>query len=383
LLALPLRENNQSFGALFIYLKKKGHLDSRTLGLIRELCDPISKGVAHLWAYEKIESRLEETHHHKLRLEGENRYLQEQIRAAQGFAEIIGSGSAIQRVFQLISIVGPSDNAVLILGETGTGKELVAKAIHNASSRKDKFMINVNCAALEAGALETELFGEEKGTPAGAIKTRIGKFELANDSTLFLDEIGEMPLELQGRLLQAIQDHRSVRIIATSRRHLRKEVEEGRFRSDLFYRLNVFPIQIPPLRDRKEDVPVLAAHFIGQQAQRSGKKIANISHRALESLMRYDWPGNVRELEHLLERSILTAAGPTIKDIALPFETPAERPDTPLNSSIKTLDEMERDHILAVLKRCNHKVGGPDGAARMLRLPATTLHSKLKKMGIK
>jgi transcriptional regulator with GAF, ATPase, and Fis domain len=215
------------------------------------------------------------------------------------------------------------------------------------------------------------------------MKTRIGKFELANDSTLFLDEIGEMPLELQGRLLQAIQDHRSVRIIATSRRHLRKEVEEGRFRSDLFYRLNVFPIQIPPLRDRKEDVPVLAAHFIEQQAQRSGRKIANISHRALESLMRYDWPGNVRELEHLLERSILTAAGPTIKDIALPFETPAERPDTPLNSSIKTLDEMERDHILAVLKRCNHKVGGPDGAARMLRLPATTLHSKLKKMGIK
>lgn len=383
MLAIPLRENNQCFGGIFVYFKKKDLLTRRAFSLLQGLCDQISIGVANLWAYEKIESQLEDIRHYKFRLEEENLYLQEQIRTAHGFTEIIGSGSAMQKVFQLISIVSPSDNIVLILGETGTGKELVAKAIHNASSRKDKFMMEVNCAALPANLMESELFGHEKDSPAGAMEKRIGKFELAGDSTLFLDEIGEMPLELQARLLQAIQEKKNVRIIAATNRNLRKEVEAGRFRSDLFYRLNVFPIHMPPLRERKEDLPLLASHFIDQHTRRSGKKVTNISHRALETLMRYDWPGNVRELEHLIERSILMATGPTIKEVPLPVDLDIALSHTTSGSSLKTLDELEKDHILAVLKKCNHKIGGPGGAAELLRLPPTTLHSKLKKLGIK
>jgi formate hydrogenlyase transcriptional activator len=395
LLALPLRENNEGFGAVFLYIKEKGQLTHRSLSLLQGLTAQIAIGFSNLRALEKIESQLEEIHHYKIRLEEENLYLQEQIKTAHGFPEIVGAGSAMQQVFQLVSIVSPSDSTVLILGETGTGKELVARAIHNASPRKDKFMIKVNCAALPANLVESELFGHEKGSFTGAVERRIGKFELANDSSLFLDEIGDMPLELQVKLLRAIQEREieriggrgvikiNVRLIAATNRNLRKEVEAGRFRSDLFYRLNVFPVHLPPLRQRKEDLPMLASHFISMQAQRSGKKIANISQRALESLMRYDWPGNVRELEHLIERSVLMTPGPTIKEIPLPTDPDTDLPEMTTGSSLKTLDELERDHILTVLKKCNHKVGGPGGAAELLRLPATTLHSRIKKLGIK
>lgn len=395
MLVLPLRENNKGSGGIFIYMKKKNTLDPRKLNLLNGLCAQISIGVTNLWAYEKIESQLEEIHHYKARLEEENLYLQEQIKSVHGFTEIIGAGAAMQKVMQLVSIVSPSDSTVLILGETGTGKELVAKAIHNASPRKDKFMIKVNCAALPANLVESELFGHEKGSFTGAVERRIGKFELANDSTLFLDEIGEMPLELQVKLLRAIQEREiervggkgpirtNVRIIAATNRNLRKEVEAGRFRSDLFYRLNVFPIHLPPLRDRKEDLPMLASHFINLQSQRSGKKIANIAQRALESLMRYDWPGNIRELEHLIERSVLMTTGPTIKEIPLSIDPETGVSGIPRDPAFRTLDELEKDHILAALKKCNHKVGGPGGAAELLRLPATTLHSRIKKLGIK
>lgn len=395
ILAIPLQENNTSLGGIFIYLKEKGRLTQRNLSLLQDLCSPIAIGMANLWTYEKIESQLEEIHHYTSKLEEENLYLQEQINTMHGFKEIIGPGSAMQKVFELVSIVSPSDTTVLILGETGTGKELVAKAIHNASPGKDKVMIKVNCAAMPASLLESELFGHEKGSFTGAVERHIGKLGLAGDSTLFLDEIGEMPLELQVRLLRAIQERESehaggknvirnnVRIIAATNRNLRKEVEAGRFHSDLFHRLNVFPIHLPPLRDRKEDLPTLASHFISVQSQRSGKKITNISQRALESLMRYDWPGNVRELEHLIERSVLMTTGPTIKEISLPTDPDTVLADVTLDTSIKTLDELEKDHILAILKKCNHKVGGPGGAAELLHLPATTLHSRIKKLGIK
>ena len=395
MLVLPLRENNKGFGGIFIYIKEKNTLSARTLGLLDGLCAQISIGVTNLWAYEKIESQLQEIHHYKSRLEEENLYLQEQIKTVHGFTEMIGTGAGMQKVTQLVSIVSPSDSTVLILGETGTGKELVAKAIHHASSRRDKFMIKVNCAALPANLVESELFGHEKGSFTGAVERRIGKFELANDSTLFLDEIGEMPLELQVKLLRAIQEKEieriggksvirtNVRIIAATNRNLRKEVEAGRFRSDLFYRLNVFPIHLPPLRERKEDQPMLASHFINLQSQRSGKRITNISQRALESLMRYDWPGNIRELEHLIERSVLMTTGPTIKEIPLPVDTDNGIAELSPDAAFRTLDELEKDHILAALKKCNHKVGGPGGAAELLRLPSTTLHSRIKKLGIK
>jgi transcriptional regulator with GAF, ATPase, and Fis domain len=395
MLAIPLRENNQGFGGIFIYVKEKGLLTHRVLHLLQELCIQISTGMANSRAYEKMERQLEEIHHHKFRLEEENLYLQEQVRTAHGFTEMIGAGGAMQKVFQLVSIVAPSDSTVLILGEKGTGKELVARAIHDASSRKDKFMIKVNCAALPANLIESELFGHEGGSFAGAGEMRIGKFEMANDSTLFLDEIGELSLELQARLLKAIQEKEiertggkdviraNVRIIASTNRNLRKEVEAGRFRSDLFYRLNIFPIQLPPLRERKEDLPILASHFIMQHTRRTGKKITNISHLALESLMRYDWPGNVRELEHIIERSILMAAGPTIKEVPLPAGHDTGVPTAVSGISLKTLDELEKEHIVAVLKKCNYKVGGSGGAAELLQLPPTTLHSKIKKLGIK
>jgi len=384
MVVIPLRENNKGFGCIFLYLKEKSFLSQRKLDLLQGLCTPIAIGMANLQAYEKLERQLEEVHHYISRLKEENLYLQEQIKTANGFTEIIGSGSAMQKVFQLVSVVGPSDGHVLILGETGTGKELVAKAIHAASPRKNKFMIKVNCAALPAALLESELFGHEKGSLTGAAERSIGKFGLADDSTLFLDGVGEMPLGLQAQLVQAIRESKThVRIIAATDRNLEKEVEAGRFRSDLFDRLNGSPIYIPPLRERKEDLPTLASHFISVHNQRSGKKIINISQRALESLMRYDWPGNVRELEHLIERSVLMTTGPTIKEISLPAEPDTVLSNITLDPSLKTLDELEKDHILAVLKRCNYKIGGAGGAAELLRLPATTLHSKIKKLGIK
>ncbi|MBN9386018.1 MAG: sigma 54-interacting transcriptional regulator [Chitinophagaceae bacterium] len=383
MVALPLRENNKGVGGIFIYLKEKGRLSQRSLSLLQGLCAPLAIGLANLWAYEEIERRLEEVNYYKFRLEEENLYLQEQIKTAHGFTKIIGSGSAMQKVFQLVAIIGPSDSTVLLLGETGTGKELVAKAIHDASPRKDKLMIKIDCAALPANLVESELFGHEKDSFTGTAERRIGKFELTGDGTLFLDEIGEMTLDLQVKLLRAIREKENVRIIAASKRNLWKEVEAGRFHSDLFHRLNVFSIHLPPLRDRKEDLPTLASHFISVQNQRSGKRITNISQRALESLMRYDWPGNVRELEQFIERSVLMTTGSTIKEISLPAGPDTVLSDITPDTSIKTLDELERDHILAVLKKCNHKIGGPGGAAELLRLPVTTLHSKIKKLGIK
>ncbi|MDO6431731.1 sigma 54-interacting transcriptional regulator [Flavitalea sp. BT771] len=395
MLAIPLKENDKGIGGVFVYLKEKGKLSHLSFSLLQGLSAQISIGLTNIRAYEEIESQLEEIHHYKSRLEEENYYLQEQVRTAHGFTEMVGAGSAMQKLFQLVSIVSPSDSTVLIVGEAGTGKELVAKAIHNASLRKGKCMIKVNCADLPANLVESELFGHEKGSFPGAVERRIGKFELANGSTLFLDEMGEMPLELQGKLLRAMQEGEiermggesviktNVRIIAATNRDLRKEVEAGKFRSDLFHRLNVFPIHLPPLRDRKEDLPMLASHFISQQAQRSGKKITNISRRVLENLMRYDWPGNVRELGQLIERSVLMTTGSTIREIPLPTDLHTGPSDPAHGNSLKTLDELERDHILAVLKKCGHKIGGPGGAAELLRLPATTLHSKIKKLGIK
>ncbi len=306
--------------------------------------------------------------------------------------DFIGTSDKMHNVHRLISLVSNTNSSVLILGETGTGKELVARAIHNTSRRKEKIMIKVNCAALPANLIESELFGHEKGSFTGATERRIGKFELADNSTLFLDEIGEMPIDLQVKLLRAIQEKEiervggkeivkvNVRIIAATNRKLENEIKTGNFRSDLFYRLNVFPITIPPLRERKDDIPILANHFLAKSAKNIGKKINTISDKVMEELINYNWPGNVRELEHLIERSVILN-----KDIINEIHLPQiEQKDIAPNEDnvVKTIHENERDYILSVLKKCKGKKGGTDGAAKLLGIPVSTLNSKIKKLQI-
>ena len=270
---------------------------------------------------------------YKKQLEVENDYLKEQIKTIYNFSEIIGSGDQMQKVYRLMSLVADSNTTVLVSGETGTGKELIARGIHNASPRRDKLMVKVNCAALPANLIESELFGHERGAFTGAIDRRIGKFELANDSTLFLDEIGELPLEAQAKLLRVIQEREleriggkqtikiDVRLIVATNRNLEEEVKAGRFRADLYFRLNVFPINLPPLRDRPEDIEPLTHFFVQKYSRNTGRKIRKIAPKVIQQLRSYTWPGNVRELEHLLERSILLTTDGILEDVYIPRNT--------------------------------------------------------------
>jgi formate hydrogenlyase transcriptional activator len=304
---------------------------------------------------------------------------------------LIGESPTIQKIFSLLDLVAPSDSTVLLLGETGTGKELIARAIHNGSPRYAKSMIKVNCAALPANLIESELFGHERGSFTGAVDRRIGKFELASGGTLLLDEVGEMPLESQVKLLRALQEREiervggrttikvDARIIAATNLNLEKEVAEGRFRSDLYYRLNIFPIRLPALRDRKEDIPLLANHFLSRFAKKAGRTIETLGDSLLRELMRYDWPGNIRELEHLMERTILLTPGTKISHIELPS---TGRISCPVSVPLKTIDENERDHILAIINYCCGRASGNGGAAEILGVPNSTLHSKMKRLGI-
>ena len=304
--------------------------------------------------------------------------------------DIIGHSPGLLNLLEKIRVVAPSSSSVLITGESGTGKEKIAQAIHKYSAYNAMPMIIVNCATLPAALIESELFGHEKGAFTGATSRRTGKFEQANRSTIFLDEIGELPLDAQVKLLRVLQEKEierlggnetlkiDVRVIAATNRNLEKEVAEGRFRMDLYYRLNIFPLEAPALRNRKEDIEELAYYFLKKYAARSGKDLSGISPLALEKLKQYNWPGNVRELEHLIERSVLMATGQQIDMIEIPVITDGES-----NIRMRTMEEMEREHIMQALKVCNGKVFGPGGAAEVLNLPATTLYSKMKKLGIK
>ena len=392
IVGIRLRLATEDIGILWI---QSGYANQR---LLTGLCSQLAIAISNILSHEKVIEQLKLINAYKQRLQEENLYLQAEIEGRHNYNEIVGAGGEMQKVFQLMNQVAHATSTVLILGETGTGKELVARAIHNASPRKDKIMVKVNCAALPENLIESELFGHEKGSFTGAIDRRIGKFELADNSTLFLDEIGEMPPILQAKLLRAIQEREiervggknpikvNVRIIAATNRDLRQEVESGRFRSDLFYRLNVFPITIPPLRERREDIPILANHFIRRFARSIGKKVTGISTRALSELQAYDWPGNIRELEHTLERSMILSSGTTLKDIHL-HALKLERPQTTAQESIadqsvKTLRENERDHILKTLIRLKGKISGHGGAAHLLDVPPSTLNSKISKLGI-
>jgi transcriptional regulator with GAF, ATPase, and Fis domain len=299
-------------------------------------------------------------------------------------------------VFDQIAIVSPLDTSVLILGESGTGKERVAKSIHSLSARKDKPLVVVNCASLPANLIESELFGHEKGSYTGALERRIGKFEQANGGTIFLDEIGELTVDLQVKLLRVLQEQEieriggkgpikiDVRIIAATNRDLEQEMEEGRFRLDLYYRLFVFPIEIPSLRERIDDIPVLADHFVAYYAKKYNKPVTGISREVVDQMLDYPWPGNVRELEHFIERSILMAKGTVITEAKLQKRTAGKiNTDHAADNRIKTIEENERDYIISVLKKCNGRIRGAGGAAEVMGLPPTTLHSKMKKLGIK
>lgn len=311
------------------------------------------------------------------------------------FEGIIGKSAAMLKVFTLITQVAYSDTSVLLLGESGTGKEGVARCIFQQSKRNHKPFIKINCAAIPSALLEAELFGYERGAFTGANERKAGKFESANGGTLLLDEIGEMPMDMQVKLLRVLQEKEiqrigsnttikiDVRIIAATSKNLEKEVAENRFRLDLYYRLHVFPIALPPLRERKEDIPDLVAHFICLLSIKASKIITNIAPAELQKLMQYNWPGNIRELEHLLERSVLMTTGKTITEINILQNNNNSLLNAGIELPLKSLEQNEREHILAALKKSNGKIRGVGGAAEILQLPPTTLHSKIKKFGIK
>jgi len=313
----------------------------------------------------------------------------------QSFESMIGNGKKMIAVFDSIKKVAPFETSVLIMGESGTGKEKVAQSIHNLSNRKDKPLVIINCGAIPDNLAESLLFGHEKGAFTGAADKRIGKFEMADGGTIFLDEIGEMPIDLQVKLLRVLQEKEiervggrspikiDVRIIAATNRNLEEEVAAGRFRLDLYYRLYVFPILVPSLRERKEDIPVLASHFINLFSEKTGLKAPILQENVLQQLDSYEWPGNIRELEHVIERSILMSDGNTIKEIHLPFSKKQEEAEKQQEFLIKTIHDNERDYIIYILKKCKGKVSGMGGAAEILNIPSSTLNSKIKKLGIK
>ncbi|MBO9659687.1 MAG: sigma-54-dependent Fis family transcriptional regulator [Chitinophagaceae bacterium] len=309
--------------------------------------------------------------------------------SARDFFGIVGNSQRLQTVLHHLKLVAPTDTSVLILGESGTGKEKVAELIHHFSGRASRPMVKINCAALPATLIESVLFGHERGAFTGATERRIGKFEQADKGTIFLDEIGEMPLDLQVKLLRVLQEREierigssntvriDVRVIAATNRSLEKEVAEGRFRMDLYYRLRVFPLMLPALRDRKEDIHMLAYHFLEVFSGKAGRTIQAISSRVMDAFMRYEWPGNIRELEHTMETAVLLCEGETINHVMLPRLTEEQA-----SNKVKTIEENEREHIVAVLDLCKGKIFGKGGAAEMLGMNVSTLNSRIKKLGI-
>ncbi|RPJ23282.1 MAG: AAA family ATPase [Desulfobacteraceae bacterium] len=336
----------------------------------------------------ELEQRLREIEELKQRLESENIYLHQEVKLLADHTDIVRQSLAMKKVLSQAEQVARTDSTVLIQGETGTGKELVARAIHRLSARKDRLLVTINCASLPPTLIESELFGREKGAYTGALTKMIGRFEVADGSTLFLDEIGEIPLELQGKLLRVLEEgsferlgstntvHVNVRIIAATNRDLGEEVKAGRFRKDLYYRLNVFPIAIPPLRERPEDIPLLVWAFVRMFQERMGKEIETISKKTMEALQSYSWPGNVRELKNIIEHAMILSNDKTLA-VRLP------QPGSLGTDATQTLQNMERRHMVAVLERASWRLSGKGGAAEVLGLKRTTLRAKMKKLGIK
>ena len=380
---VPLLTGSRALGTLSIGSLREGAFTQEDVDLIAQMATQIAIAVENALAYREIADL-------KNKLAEEKVYLEEEIQTDHNFEEIVGESSALRQALSQVETVAPTDSSVLILGETGTGKEMIARAIHRLSARRERTFVKINCAAIPTGLLESELFGHEKGAFTGAITRKIGRFELAHGGTLFLDEVGDIPLELQPKLLRVLQEKEferlgsthtirvDVRVVAATNRDLAKLVEDGQFRRDLYYRLNVFPLRLPSLRERAEDIPRLIRYFAQRYARRMDKPIETIPAEELEALAQYHWPGNVRELENLLERAVILARGPVLH---IPLPEPAASAE-PSPASHLTLAAAEREHILRVLGETKWVIAGPRGAAARLGMKRTTLQSKMQKLGI-
>jgi formate hydrogenlyase transcriptional activator len=397
LCALPLLREERSFGALFFMSTRRGAYREIPVALIERVASAVAVAVDNCFAYEELRQLRDQ-------LAAENVYLKEEIQQGHNFEEIVGRSRPLAKVLALVEQVAPTSSSVLILGETGTGKELIARAIHDRSPRRDCPLVKVNCSAISAGLVESELFGHVRGAFTGAVSPRTGRFEVANGGTIFLDEVGELPLETQVKLLRVLQEREiepvgssqskrvDVRVIAATNRNLEKEVEAGRFRADLYFRLNVFPIVMPPLREREGDVEPLVHFFVDRFARELGKHIEGVSRASLDRLLAYHWPGNVRELSNLIERGVVLTNGPILDlsaDLFPPSAVPAapraEVGPSPVSAARggMTLEEVERRHLLDTLMGKGWRIEGEGGAAAALGLRPSTLRSRMKKLGVR
>jgi len=381
LCCIPLIARNRVLGTLNVGSMKENAFTPADVDFLSQVASQAAIAIENATAFQEIAQLKDQLAEEKL-------YLEDEIRTEQNFGEIIGDDPAFRKVLDQLATVAPTDASVLILGETGTGKELIARAIHDLSGRRERTFVKLNCAAIPTGLLESELFGHEKGAFTGAIAQKVGRFELANKGTLFLDEVGDIPLELQPKLLRALQEHEferlggvrtikvDVRLVAATNRDLAQMIAAREFRSDLYYRLNVFPLSVPPLRERTADIPMLVRYFTQKYARRMNRRIDTIPSAAMDALTNYAWPGNVRELENLIERAVILTRGTSLE---IPM---AELRVAPDHAPLVTLDDAERDHIRRVLEQTGGVVGGPSGAAARLGMKRTTLQSKMKKLGI-
>jgi len=382
---VPLVHRGNTIGTMGVLSRLEGGIGKQEMGMLGKIAVQVAMAVDNATALRRMAEMRD-------RLRQEKQYLEAEIDRENRFEDIVGESTGLRRVLKEIATVAPTDATVLIQGETGTGKELLARAVHRLSPRHERTFIKLNCAAIPAGLIESELFGHEKGAFTGAIARKIGRLELAHEGTLFLDEIGEMPLDLQPKLLRALQEREierlggnrpipvNVRLIAATNRDLAKMVAEKQFRSDLFYRLKVFPVFAPPLRERAGDIPILVRHFVDNHSRRMGKTIETIPDETMQALVRWSWPGNVRELENFLERSVILTRGQVLFVPLAELETEDDYEDAePENPNLQAA---EREHILRVLRESKGQIGGSDGAAARLGLKRTTLNSKLKKLGI-
>jgi formate hydrogenlyase transcriptional activator len=391
---VPLKGHSGNVGVLTLGTHREGAFAADEIPFLTQIARQVAIAVENAVAFGKVTNL-------KNKFAQEKVYLEDEIRSELKFGEIVFKSESLRRILHQVETVAPTDSTVLIYGETGTGKELIARAVHDLSSHRSNAFVKVNCAAIPSGLLESELFGHERGAFTGAISSRNGRFELANHGTLFLDEIGELPLELQPKLLRVLQEHEferlgstrslhiDVRLIAATNRDLEVLVREEKFRSDLYYRLNVFPVRIPPLRARPEDIPLLVRHYVQQFSRRLGKTIDTIPSETMNTLLKYPWPGNVRELQNVLERAVILTPGSilriTSEDLSTPDSTPMNPQPSqsgPRRGGRTPIDDDERQRILAALEQANWTVAGAHGAAARLGMKRSTLQSRMQRLGI-